>query len=59
MPTCENCGATLETTDDLDHDEVEELELVEQEDGPPRIRLGVDIRDVWRCKQCGKVLGVS
>ncbi|WP_254273082.1 hypothetical protein [Haloarcula marina] len=59
MVTCENCGAELETADDLEREEVEEIELVEQDEGPPRIQLGVDIRDVYHCKKCGKVLGVS
>ncbi|MDS0279244.1 hypothetical protein NDI85_15695 [Halomicroarcula sp. S1AR25-4] len=59
MPRCENCGAELETADDLEHEEVDEVTLVDEDEGPPRIQIGVDIRDVYRCKKCGKVLGVS
>jgi len=33
-------------------------EVNEQDDGPPRMQIGVDSHDVWRCKGCGKVLGV-
>ncbi|MBV0924395.1 hypothetical protein KTS45_09290 [Halomicroarcula limicola] len=59
MVRCENCGAEAETTDELDHDDVKQIELDEGGNGPPRVRYGANIRDLWLCKQCGKVLGVS
>ena len=58
MVRCINCDTEYEHTDEVDHEEVDEIELVEQDDGPPRMQIGVDSRDVWRCKGCGKVLGV-
>ncbi|WP_224335883.1 hypothetical protein [Haloprofundus halobius] len=54
-----NCGADIETTDDAEHEhEVAELEVDDAAD-PPRIILGAGTRDLWRCKNCGRVLGVS
>lgn len=58
MPHCENCDKTVEHADDVEHEEVDELAIEESEDGPPQIRIGTGKRDVWRCKGCGKVLGV-
>jgi len=53
-----NCNASFERADELDHEEVDEFETEAVDDGPPRIRVGTGLRDVWRCKECGTVLGV-
>lgn len=58
MVRCTNCKTDFEHADELDHEEVEAVSLVEEGEGPPRIQIGVDVHDVWRCKGCGKVLGV-
>lgn len=58
MPRCENCDKEFTHTDELDHEEVSEFELEEHNDGPPQITIGTGLHDVWRCKGCGKVLGV-
>jgi len=57
MPHCHNCDRSLETTDDLEADEIQTVELEEQNDGPPHIHIGVETTDVWRCKGCGYVYG--
>jgi len=53
-----NCDTSFERADELDHEEVDEFETEDVDEGPPRIRIGTGQRDVWRCKECGKVLGV-
>lgn len=58
MVRCTNCNKEYETTDDVDHEEVKEISLVNEGEGPPRMQIGTGLRDVWRCKGCGKVLGV-
>ncbi|WP_224449711.1 hypothetical protein [Haloprofundus salilacus] len=56
---CPDCGAGIETTDDVEHEhEVADLELDDAVD-PPRVILGAGTKDLWRCKSCGRVLGVS
>lgn len=57
MPHCHNCDKTLETTDDLEADEIQTVETEERSDGPPHIHIGVETADVWRCKGCGSVYG--
>ena len=58
MVRCLNCDKEYEHEHEVDHEEVDEIELVEEDDGPPRMQIGTGQRDVWRCKGCGKVLGV-
>jgi hypothetical protein len=58
MVKCENCDEIFEHAHELDHEEVDELELDESGAGPPRVTIGTGLHDVWRCKGCGKVLGV-
>lgn len=58
MPHCHNCDKTIETTDDLEADEIQVIETEDQDDGPPHIHIGVEVSDVWRCKGCGSVYGV-
>ncbi|GAA3882483.1 hypothetical protein GCM10022627_39890 [Haloarcula argentinensis] len=57
MPHCHNCDTPIETTDDLEADEIETIETEDQNDGPPRIHIGAKVSDVWRCKGCGSVYG--
>jgi len=57
MVTCENCGEIFEHADELEADTLQKLE-VDESNERPRIRIGTGLRDVWRCKGCGKVLGV-
>jgi uncharacterized Zn finger protein len=59
---CPDCETTIETRDDVEKaDTVHTLEFEEDEakSGPPRVRIGVDQRDLYRCAQCGKILGVN
>jgi ribosomal protein S27E len=58
---CANCGERIEDADDLEPDgTVHEIDLEPPESGDgPRIVLGAGQRDLWRCRSCGKVLGVS
>lgn len=58
MPHCENCDTSFERADELEHEEVAEFETEAVDEGPPKIRIGTGQRDVWRCKGCGKILGV-
>jgi len=58
MPHCENCDRFFETVDEVEHEEVPEMGVEETDDGPPQVRIGTGLRDVWRCKGCGAVLGV-
>jgi len=58
MVHCINCDKEHTHTDEADHEEVDAVELEEQDDGPPRMRIGTGTHDVWRCKGCGSVLGV-
>ncbi|KTG11296.1 hypothetical protein AUR64_05060 [Haloprofundus marisrubri] len=56
---CPDCDADIETTDDLEGGpEVAELELDEAVT-PPRVMLGAGTRALWRCENCGAVLGVN
>ena len=57
MVHCETCNVDIEDPDSLEQDEVAEVDIEPDSDGP-RIRIGTGKRDVWRCKDCGKVLGV-
>lgn len=57
MPHCHNCDTSIETTEDLEADELEVIETEEQEDGAPHIHIGVETTDIWRCKGCGSVYG--
>lgn len=57
MPHCHNCDTSIETTEDLEADELQVLETAEQDDGPPQIHVGSEVSDVWRCKGCGSVYG--
>ena len=57
MPHCHNCDTSIETTEDLEADELEVIETEEQESGPPHIHIGTEVADVWRCKGCGSVYG--
>jgi len=58
MVSCINCDTEYEHTDELDHEEADAVELEDTDDGPPRMQIGTGSHDVWRCKGCGKVLGV-
>jgi len=58
MPHCDDCDTSFERADELEHEEVDEFETEDVDEGPPKIRIGAGQRDVWRCKECGKVLGV-
>jgi hypothetical protein len=57
MPHCHNCDTSVETTDDLEADEVDVLNTEEQADGPPTVHIGTDTTAVWRCGGCGSVYG--
>jgi ribosomal protein S27E len=57
--TCDSCGHEVETTEDVEVETVEELAVEEAPGGPPSITYGVSQRDVYMCKGCGKLLGVS
>jgi len=58
MPHCDNCDASFERANELEQQEVDELETEDVAEGPPKIHIGTGHRDVWRCKECGTVLGV-
>jgi hypothetical protein len=56
MVHCTNCDKEYESPDELDHEVVDAVEI--EDDETPKIQVGVDSHDVWRCKGCGKPLGV-
>jgi hypothetical protein len=56
MVHCTNCDKEYESADELDHEEVDEVSISDGE--TPNIQIGTDSHDVWRCKGCGKPLGV-
>lgn len=57
MVHCTNCDKEYESPDELDHETVDAV-AVEDEDDTPKMQIGVDSHDLWRCKGCGKPLGV-
>jgi len=57
MPHCHNCDTALETTEDLEADEIQTIDTENQDDGPPKIHIGKETADVWRCSGCGSVYG--
>ena len=58
MVHCTNCDREYESPDELDHEEVDAVEIEDEGGETPRMQIGVDSHDVWRCKGCGKPLGV-
>ena len=56
---CEDCDEEFHTTEEVDHEHVDEIVVEEVEDGPPKISHGADRRDRYRCPKCGKILGVN
>jgi len=58
MVHCENCDREYDHADELEQETADEVSLIDEDQDRPRIRIGTDKRDVWRCKGCGKVLGV-
>jgi hypothetical protein len=57
MPHCHNCDTDLETTGDLEADEIQTIETEDDGDGSPTIHVGNDTSEVWRCSGCGSVYG--
>lgn len=57
--TCSECGAEIETATDVEAETVNEVEIQEGSDGPPRVQLGANKRDLYRCSGCGTILGVN
>lgn len=58
MVHCTNCDKEYESPDELDHETVDAVEIEDEDGETPHMQIGVDSHDVWRCKGCGKPLGV-
>jgi len=58
MVHCINCDREYDSPEELDHEEADAVTIEDEDTEAPRMRIGVDSHDVWRCKGCGKVLGV-
>ena len=58
MVHCTNCDQEYESPDELDHEEVDAVTIEDEGSETPEMQVGVDSHDVWRCKGCGKPLGV-
>ncbi|WP_101297297.1 hypothetical protein [Halegenticoccus soli] len=59
---CPDCGAEIGSKGDLEPGEtVRELTFEEPSSAGdrPRVVLGAGQRNLWLCKNCGKVLGVG
>lgn len=57
--TCGECGTDIDSTDDVEQETVQELDVTDSSDRPSGISGGVGQRDLFRCKACGTVLGVN
>jgi len=58
MVHCTNCNKDYESTDELDHEEVDSVSITDEDGEAPNIQIGTDSHDVWRCSGCGSPLGV-
>ncbi|CCC40519.1 hypothetical protein [Haloquadratum walsbyi] len=56
MVRCKNCETSFEHADEVSEDEVDKIETTD--DNRPRIQIGTNKHAVWRCPDCGSVLGV-
>lgn len=57
MVECENCDTVFEHADELEADEIPEIETADDGGDSPQIRIGTGQRAVWRCGDCGAILG--
>lgn len=58
MVHCTNCDRDYDSTDELEHEEVDAVTVTDEDSETPKIQIGVDSHDVRRCEGCGSPLGV-